>query len=229
MKRFFTGLFAIALLLCLTACGGEASSLSRSSTAISSASEPAPSPTPEAAPSPEATPTTEPDSSMEPGEPEHDRSLVVYFSWSGNTEQVALEIAGQTGAPVFKLEPETPYTTDYNELLEIAGQEQRESARPTISGELPDLSGVNTVYFGCPIWWGDMPMILYSYLDAADLSGKTICPFVTSGGSGLSGTVETIREMEPDAVVTEGLSLGSGEAADCKDFVAAWLAELETN
>ncbi len=189
MKRFFTGLFAIALLLCLTACGGEASSLSRSSTAISSASEPAPSPTPEAAPSPEATPTTEPDPSMEPGEPEHDRSLVVYFSWSGNTEQVALEIAGQTGAPVFKLEPETPYTTDYNELLEIAGQEQRESARPTISGELPDLSG----------------------------------------GSGLSGTVETIREMEPDAVVTEGLSLGSGEAADCKDFVAAWLAELETN
>lgn len=229
MKRFFTGLCAIALLLCLTACGGEASSLPQSSAAISSASEPAPASTPEATPSPEAAPTPKPDSSMEPEEPEHDQSLVVYFSWSGNTEQVALEIAAQTGAQVFKIEPETPYTTDYDELLELAGQEQRESAKPTISGELPDLSGINTVYFGYPIWWGDMPMILYSYLDAADLSGKTICPFVTSGGSGLSGTVETIREMEPEAVVTGGLSLGSGEAASCKDSVAAWLAEIEAN
>lgn len=71
-----------------------------------------------------------------------------------------------------------------------------------------------------------MPMILYTFLDEYDFSGKTIAPFVTSGGSGFSGTISTIESLEPDAAVTEGLSLGSSEAGDPADAVSEWLAAI---
>lgn len=233
MKKFCI-LLSLCLLLGLTGCGSTAPESSRVEEGGTPSLTTAPEPTPEPTATPEpiatagATQSPAPESFEEPAEPQGGKPLVVYFSWSGNTEQVALEIAGQTEAEVFKIQPETPYTTDYDEMLEIATEEQRENTRPAISGELPDLDGVDTVYLGYPNWWGDMPMILYSYLDAADLTGKTVCPFVTSGGSGLSGTVGTIRELEPGADVTEGLSLGSAEAANCGDAVSAWLIEIGT-
>lgn len=152
-------------------------------------------------------------------------ALIVYFSWSGNTEAVAQEIQAQTGADLFEIVPAEPYTDDYNELLDIAQEEQSSDARPAIA-ETVDLSGYDTVYLGFPNWWGDMPMILYTFLDEYDLSGKTIAPFNTSGGSGFSGSLDTIAEMEPEAEITEGLSLGDGEAEDCTDEVAEWLADI---
>ena len=152
-------------------------------------------------------------------------ALIAYFSWSGNTEAVAQEIQAQTGADLFEIVPAEPYTDDYNELLDIAQEEQSSDARPAIA-ETVDLSGDDTVYLGFPNWWGDMPMILYTFLDEYDLSGKTIAPFNTSGGSGFSGSLDTIAEMEPEAEITEGLSLGDGEAEDCTDEVAEWLADI---
>lgn len=152
-------------------------------------------------------------------------ALIAYFSWSGNTETVAQEIQAQTGADLFEIVPAEPYTDDYNELLDIAQEEQSSDARPAIS-ETVDLSSYDTVYLGFPNWWGDMPMILYTFLDEYDLSGKTIAPFNTSGGSGFSGSLDTIAEMEPEAEITEGISLGDGEAEDCADDVAEWLANI---
>lgn len=152
-------------------------------------------------------------------------ALIAYFSWSGNTEAVAQEIQAQTGADLFELVPAEPYTDDYNELLDIAQEEQSSDARPAIA-ETVDLSSYDTVYLGFPNWWGDMPMILYTFLDEYDLSGKTVAPFNTSGGSGFSGSLDTIAEMEPEAEITEGLSLGDGEAEDCADVVEEWLANI---
>lgn len=152
-------------------------------------------------------------------------ALIAYFSWSGNTEAVAQEIQAQTGADLFEIVPAEPYTDDYDELLDIAQEEQSSDARPAIA-ETVDLSGYDTVFLGFPNWWGDMPMILYTFLDEYDLSGKTIAPFNTSGGSGFSGSLDTIAEMEPDAEITEGISLGSEEAEDCADEVAEWLANI---
>ena len=152
-------------------------------------------------------------------------ALIAYFSWSGNTEDVAQEIQAQTGADLFEIVPAEPYTDDYDELLDIAQEEQSSDARPAIA-ETEDLSGYDTVFLGFPNWWGDMPMILYTFLDEYDLSGKTIAPFNTSGGSGFSGSLDTIAEMEPDAEITEGISLGSEEAEDCADEVAEWLANI---
>lgn len=151
-------------------------------------------------------------------------ALVAYFSWSGNTESVAKEIQAQTGADIFRIVPAEPYTDDYDTLLDIAQEEQAADARPEIADTVEDFQQYDVVYLGYPNWWGDMPMILYTFLDEYDFSGKTIAPFVTSGGSGFSGTIGTIESMEPNAAVTEGLSLGSSEAAEPADAVSSWLA-----
>ena len=156
---------------------------------------------------------------------EESNVLIAYFSWSGNTEAVAQEIQNQTGADLFEIVPAEPYTDDYDELLDIAQEEQSSDARPAIADTV-DLSGYDTVYLGFPNWWGDMPMIIYTFFDEYDLSGKTIAPFNTSGGSGFSDSLDTIAEMEPDAQITEGLSLGSSEAEDCADAVSGWLSSI---
>ena len=109
-------------------------------------------------------------------------------------------------------------------LLDIAQEEQANGARPAIAETVENFEQYDTVYFGFPNWWGDMPMILYTFLDEYDFSGKTIAPFVTSGGSGFSGSIGTIERMEPEAAVTEGLSLGSSQAAEPAAAVTEWLA-----
>lgn len=157
-------------------------------------------------------------------EEESNAVLVVYFSWSGNTETVANEIAAQTGADIFELIPETPYTDDYDELLDIAQDEQSRGARPKIANSI-DLSDYDTIIIGYPNWWADMPMIVYTFFDEYDLSGKTIAPFCTSGGSGFSGTISTIAELEPDAEITEGLHISGSSADKCADDVSEWLSE----
>ena len=153
-------------------------------------------------------------------------ALVVYFSWSGNTENVANAIVNQTGADVFEIVPEEAYTIDYNALLDIATQEKESGARPAIAGSIEDIAQYDIIYVGYPNWWSDMPMILYTFFDSYDLSGKMIAPFCTSGGSGLSNTVNSIRELEPDADVLEGLHIGSSSASDPENMVSDWLGGL---
>lgn len=153
-------------------------------------------------------------------------ALVVYFSWSGNTENVAKAIAAQTGADLYEIVPEEAYVDDYNTLLDIAGEEKESGARPAIAGTIEDISQYEMIYVGYPNWWADMPMILYTFFDSYDLSGKTVAPFCTSGGSGLSGTVNRIRELEPDAEVLDGLHIGSNAASNPDQAVHDWLAGL---
>lgn len=155
------------------------------------------------------------------------KALVVYFSHSGNTESVAKEIQSQTGADIFEIVPATPYTTDYNTLLDVAQNEKRDNARPAISGAVENLNDYDTIYLGFPNWWADMPMVLYTFLDTYDLSGKTIAPFVTSGGSGFSNTISTIKSMEPNATVTDGLAIRDSAAGNPASAVSDWLEKLK--
>lgn len=167
-----------------------------------------------------------PDQEGEPAETEG-KELVVYFSHSGNTRSVANEIASQTGAEIFEIVPVSPYTTDYDTLLDVAQNEKSENARPEISGTVDDIDNYGIIYLGYPNWWADMPMVMYTFLDTYDLSGKTVSPFVTSGGSGFSNTIDTIRSMEPDAVITEGLAVRDSNADDPADAVSEWLEALK--
>lgn len=162
------------------------------------------------------------ESSDDMEEPENSE-LVVYFSWSGNTETVAKEIQSQTGADIFRIEPAEAYTNDYNTLLDIAQEEQRNDARPEIAGTIENFSDYDVIYLGFPNWWGDMPMIVYSFFDEYDLSGKTLAPFCTSGGSGFSGTINTMETLEPDATITEGLHIRDSAAENPGEAVTEWL------
>lgn len=152
--------------------------------------------------------------------------LVLYFSWSGNTQAVANIIHDEVGGDIIRLETAEPYTDDYNELLDVAQEEQQENARPELATTIDNIDNYDVIFLGYPIWWGDMPMAIYTFLDDYDLSGKTIVPFVTSGGSGLSGTPDNIQREEANATVADGLAIGDDEAANSKDEVVAWLDSL---
>ena len=154
------------------------------------------------------------------------KSLVVYFSHTGNTENVANFIHQAVGGDIVKLETEEQYTDNYNDLLDIAQEEKNENARPALSTKIDNIDEYDTIFLGYPIWWGDMPMAIYTFLDEYDLSGKTIAPFVTSGGSGLSGTPGDIADEEPNATVTEGLSVRDSNSENSQSAVNSWLSEI---
>ena len=152
--------------------------------------------------------------------------LILYFSISGNTEAVANFIHDEVGGDIVKLETQETYPDDYNDLLDVAQEEQSENARPELSTTIDNLDDYDTIFLGYPIWWGDMPMAIYSFLDNYDLFGKTIAPFVTSGGSGLSGTPSNIKNEEPNANVVEGLSIYDSDARSSRNEVVDWLNGL---
>ena len=232
MKRisaFFTAFFMAAA---LTACGGSAASgtsqpaadaAGASSAAAASSlaeSESTAAEADSAAASSAASEMT--DSEAVPGA----HSLVVYFSWSGNTRRVAESIQQQTGSDIFEIVPQTPYSTDYNTVVNDAKAEQQQAARPEIAGSIENIDDYDTVYVGFPNWWGDMPMILYTFFDSYDLSGKTVALFCTSGGSGLSNTVNEVAQLEPNAIVTEGLHIRDNAASAPDDAVSQWLTDI---
>ena len=152
--------------------------------------------------------------------------LIVYLSQTGNTETVANIIHDNVGGDIVKLETTEAYPSDYDELVDYAHQEQQEDARPELSTVIENIEQYDTIFLGYPNWCGDMPMAIYTFLDTYDLSGKTIAPFITHGGSGLSGTPENIQEEELNASVTEGLAIDGDEASDSSEDVVEWLNSL---
>lgn len=153
-------------------------------------------------------------------------TVVIDGQVMGNTQYFAKVIADDTGADLFRIEPENPYPLDHDTLVAQAQQERSDKARPVIKDEIPDLSQYSTVFIGYPIWWSDMPMILYTFFDQADLSGKTVIPFDTNGGSGLADTVSTIQSLEPKADVRDGLAISRTKIQDAKDQIEGWISDM---
>ena len=145
---------------------------------------------------------------------------------TGNTGVVADMIAQATGADLFSIRTVEQYPDTYDATLDQGQQEQSDGARPELATHLENLDSYDTIFLGFPNWWGDMPMAVYSFLDEVDLSGKTVIPFVTSGGSGFSNTISTIQQMEPQATVQEGLSISASSATGAQQQVESWLSEL---
>lgn len=145
---------------------------------------------------------------------------------TGNTGVVADMIAQATGADLFSIRTVEQYPDTYDATIDQGQQEQSDGARPELATHLENLDSYDTIFLGFPNWWGDMPMAVYSFLDEVDLSGKTVIPFVTSGGSGFSNTISTIQQMEPQATVQEGLSISGSSATGAQQQVESWLSEL---
>lgn len=150
--------------------------------------------------------------------------VVVYFSRAGenygvgnvktgNTAKLAEEIAEKTDAPIIEIARSEPYPEGYDEATGVAQDEQRDNVRPqiTFNGDTDALDSADTVFLGYPIWWGDAPMPVYTFLESRDWSGKTIYPFCTHEGSGLGPTPDNIADAT-GAVVQTGLAVRGTDA-----------------
>ena len=224
MKKRISMIMVICLLLSLTACGVDSGTNSNTE----------PSATQSQAEKPSSEPTEDPGvSSDDPAEgsapaaeptEEAAKTLVVYFSATGNTKAVAEEITRLTGADLYEIVPEVPYTDEdlnYNNNECRANQEMNNaSARPAIGSEAMDVSSYDTVFIGYPIWWGTMPRIINTFLDTYDLSGKTVLPFCTSGSSGITQSVTDIRAAEPNADVRDGLRASGANDSSIENWIA---------
>ena len=145
---------------------------------------------------------------------------------TGNTGLVAQMIADATGGELFSILTAEQYPDSYNATIDVGQSEKNANARPELTSHIEGLDQYDTIFLGFPNWWGDMPMAVYSFLDEYDFSGKTMIPFVTSGGSGFSNTIRAIESAEPDATVPDGLSLRDNRSSQAAGDVAEWLAQL---
>ena len=149
------------------------------------------------------------------------KTLVVYFSATGTTKGVAEQIASFTGADTYEITAAQPYTSDdlnYNDSDSRTTKEQNDkSARPEISSEKLDLAGYDTIYIGYPIWWGEEPRIMDTFVESYDFSGKTMIPFCTSGGSGIGSSGDNLEENAGSGNWLEGERLSS--SSDIEDWI----------
>ena len=242
---------AALLTLSLAACGSETEDSSETESTPSS-SQTSETEEPVAEPSEPETSDVEEPVSEEPVEESPDTNmLVAYFSYAenaalpdgvdasatasiqtwngettGNTGVVAAMIAEATGADMFSIQTVEQYPDSYDATIDQGQEERNADARPELATHVENLDNYDVIFLGFPNWWGDMPMAMYSFLDEVDLSGKTIVPFVTSGGSGFSRTISTIESMESGATVQEGLSISDSSATGAQEQVNEWLNGL---
>ncbi len=210
MKKLFSLLLAAAMVLTLAACGtantGGAVDEPKNDTAADSA-DPAPVDN-----APESTGR---------------KVLVACFSATGHTRAIAEYLQTALEADLYEIAPQEPYTADdldYHTDGCRANREQNDdAARPAISGSVDNMDGYDVVFVGYPIWWGQAPKIIYTFLESYDFSGKTIVPFCTSGGSGIDGSLGGLQALVPDAEWLTGqrFSAGAGE-----EEVQSWVDNL---
>ena len=143
----------------------------------------------------------------------------------GNTHIIADMIVEQTGGDTFEIRTVTPYPDDYDECTDIAQQERNENARPELAERLDNLDDYDVIFIGFPIWWSDMPMAVYTFLESYDFAGKTIVPFCTHEGSGLASTEESIAVACPDAEILDGLSIRGSVAQNSQEEAAEAVEE----
>ena len=169
-----------------------------------------------------------------------EKILVVYFSKTGenynvgtvnvgNTAMMASYIKEYLNADSFEIVPVKKYSDNYKESTEEAKKEQNENARPEIKNKLENIDDYETIFIGYPIWWGDMPQIIYTFIEEYDLSGRTIIPFNTHEGSGSAGTYNTLKDkLKTSNVNTNGLAITGSKARtdEGKEETIKWLKEL---
>ncbi|MDO4293781.1 MAG: flavodoxin [Eubacteriales bacterium] len=153
------------------------------------------------------------------------KTLVAYFSASGVTARLAQTLANAIGADLFEIQPETPYTDadlDWNNPKSRSSVEMNDKAfRPAVANRVADMAQYDRIFVGFPIWWYVAPTIVNTFLEQYDLSGKTIIPFATSGGSGMGRTNRELEASCKGARLMEGRRFSGGAgAAELKEWAA---------
>ncbi len=164
------------------------------------------------------------------------KSLVIYFSRAdenyfggdikyiekGNTEVLAEFIRDIVGADMFKVEPLNPYSVEYMKCIEEAKERTRDHNAP-IKEPVPDISSYEVIYVGAPVYWGGMPEELFTALKGLDFTGKTIRPFVTHEGSGLSNIPNQLKDICIGATVSQGIAITGSEVGSAKSKIEEWI------
>ncbi len=234
MKKILSFICVCSMLFIMTACGSqgsgydsgtsapassqEASTVGQETDLLQNGSEENPSVTEKADTEKENTEGEEAGSDI----------LVAYFSATGTTKTLAGYISQVTGGDLYEIVPETPYTSDdlnYSDNNSRSTREQNdESARPAISGSVEHMDQYDTIFLGYPIWWGEAPRIMETFMETYDFSGKTIVPFCTSGGSGIGSSARNLHDLAaPDVTWLDGERLSSGIS---HDEMVSWIQGL---
>lgn len=178
-------------------------------------------------------------------EPKSEKVLIVYFSRvgisesfagedavssaslpEGNTIVIANMIHDEIGGELHQITTVKKYPGNYRKTTEIALDEQKRGARPKLSRDIGDLDSYDTVFLGYPNWWGTIPMAVFTFLEAHDLSGKNVIPFVTHGGSALGTSVRDIARICPNAIIKDGLAIYASDVNRSRNRVNEWLRKL---
>ena len=162
---------------------------------------------------------------------EGNNTLVVYFSWSGHLDSMAHWVADETGGDLVRVTAKEPYPDNYNDTADRAKLEQDNDERPEINVNLTEeeMAQYNTIYFGFPVWWYDLPMCMWTFLESYDFSGKTIIPFFShEGSSNGSNALTRIESLATGATVMSGdaLSIRGGNVDKSENEVREWVRNL---
>lgn len=153
-----------------------------------------------------------------------EKVLIVYYSFSGNTENLAKAIHAKVGGEIFKLQPEVPYAGDYNKITEQAKKEIQEGFHPPLKTKVDNVEGYDKIFVGSPNWWNTIAPPLATFLAENNLSGKTILPFYTHGGGG-SGSIERdVTKLCGRSKVKPGLSFYGNDISDSQ--IGTWLKDM---
>ena len=147
------------------------------------------------------------------------KTLVAYFSLTGTTADAAKKVQAATGGDLVRIQPRTAYTSDYDTLLETAQKEYDQKANPARATKIYNMDQYDTVFVGYPIWWGDCPRIVQAFLKDYGMKGKTVIPFCTSGGSGIGGSMSSVRAAAKNADVLKGRDLTGKSRTQVKKWV----------
>ena len=157
--------------------------------------------------------------------------LVAYFTWSGNSRQLANWVARYTGGELFRIVPENAYPDTYGEATKQAKEELKNGTRPALSTHIDEqiMAEYDTVFLGFPVWWYELPMSVVAFLEEYDFSGKTVIPFFTHGGTSDGGTsLTTLQSLLPHSVVkTENaISIANGKIEKSENDIREWITNL---
>nr|WP_217705830.1 flavodoxin [Peristeroidobacter soli] len=154
------------------------------------------------------------------------RTLVAYFSRSGNTRVVAGLIRRTLNADLFEIQPATPYPEDYLETVEQARQERDSDHEPALAASVARIANYDTVFLGFPIWGETTPPVIRSFLSAHDLSDKPLIPFITHGGYGLGNSRAVLARRAPRAELRQGFSMQADQERQTMNLVNDWMKSV---
>lgn len=153
--------------------------------------------------------------------------LIAYFSYSGNTETTAKEIQNQVGGDLFEINRKEEYSS--SNLTDEAKDEIENNKRPELAEQVTNMDEYNVVFVGYPVWWHSTPVVINSFLESYDLSGKTVIPFCTSGGSDIKETLESFKSSCNSNNILEGITISgsSGNSDSGKEKIRNWITGLD--